>query len=61
MIWVAYYYDRSGAAVFVDELACYRYAMSGSMQVKAVPVGADIFQYEPAPEPSDAAPEVSHD
>lgn len=30
-VWVAYFPDRTGAAVFADELACLRYALARGM------------------------------
>jgi hypothetical protein len=47
MIWVAYYYDRSGVAVFETEIEALRYALANSMQVKRAPFGVDLFDHEP--------------
>lgn len=41
--WVAYYHDRSGAAVFKDEIDALRYAVERNMEVKLVHWGHDIF------------------
>lgn len=51
MIWVAYYYDHSGVAVFDSEIEALRYALARSMQVKRVPFGVDLW--EAAPEPTE--------
>lgn len=41
-VWVAYYSDWSGFAVFTDELQAFRYAVAGTMQVAFVHFGKDI-------------------
>lgn len=41
--WVAYYSDRSAAAVFRTELEALRVAVERSMQVKFVTWGEDIW------------------
>lgn len=47
MIWFAYYYDHSGAAVFETEIEALRYALANGMQVKRVPFGVDLWDHEP--------------
>lgn len=41
--WLAYYGDRSGVAVFGDELEALRYAVERSMSVKWQPWGEVSF------------------
>lgn len=41
-LWLAYYGDWSGMALFNNELDCLRYALAGSMQVARVKLGVDL-------------------
>jgi hypothetical protein len=41
-VWLAYYSDWSGMAVFESELECLRYAVDKTMTVKYVPFGQDL-------------------
>lgn len=45
MIWLAYYSDHSGAAVFGSETAALRYAVANGMQVKSIPFGVDLWEH----------------
>lgn len=42
-VWVAYYSDRSGAAVFPTEVEALRYAVEVSAAVQFVEWGEDVF------------------
>lgn len=41
-VWVAYYSDWSGAAIFASEIEALRHAVNMSMSVKFVEWGSDI-------------------
>jgi hypothetical protein len=41
-LWVVYYHDWSGFAVFDNELLALRYAVENGMAVKQVAYGMDI-------------------
>lgn len=43
-VWLAYYHDHSGAAVFGNELACLRYALQHNMVVKHIALGVDLWE-----------------
>lgn len=40
-VWVAYYSDRSGLAIFLDELSCLRYAVGTAAQVAWITLPCD--------------------
>lgn len=42
-VWLAYYSDRSGAAIFATEIEALRHAVEWSMAVRFVLFGQDVF------------------
>lgn len=42
-VWVAYYSDRSGCAIFATEVECLRYAVRHTMEAHFVEWGCDPF------------------
>lgn len=43
-VWIAYYQDRSGLAIFESEIEALRRAVEHSMQVAYVKYGADVWE-----------------
>lgn len=44
-VWVAFYWDFSGFAIFDDELQARRYADGTHMEVANVPFGEDVREF----------------
>ena len=43
-VWLAYYSDFSGLAVFKDEIEARRYAMDRNMYVKVISFGEEVIR-----------------